>query len=533
MRRRIVLLTLVATAAFAPGRARAQCLEWRAVGDAPAGANGTVRTLLSLDDGTGPALYAGGEFTQIGGQVARVARWNGQVWQAVGDQNPFTAIPVNVLSTIHDGPSVKLIAGLADGTAPRSLLRLDGTNWTTLANVGSGNHAQIYALAELIDGGERRLFIGGDFSNVDNLPFRHVARRSSTGWSAAGLGFNAFVRALATYDDGGGPHLFAAGHFTNSADYTQSYGRVARWSGGGWVDVGGGVDSTVYCMAGFDAGSGAELYVGGSFLYAGNMRVNRIARWNGSVWSPVGQGLNAIPFAMTVFDDGSGLALYVAGNITSAGGVPVNHIARWNGSEWSAVGGGVDGPVLALSTHQPASGRSTGLYAGGIFDSAGAKSVGHLATYRTCAQLTYCDSPTIACPCSDGSLGHGCENASATGGVRLEVLSVIRDHPAGQLAWLLGTGFNPSAASATIVLRGDAVSPASASAFGDGVLCLSPQSVVRIGVATAQDGLASYSVVHGAGPGSFGYQIWYRDNPASYCTPAAFNLSSGVGIEWL
>ena len=35
-----------------------------------------------------------------------------------------------------------------------------------------------------------------------------------------------------------------------------------------------------------------------------------------------------------------------------------------------------------------------------------------------------------------------------------------------------------------------------------------------------------------AGPGTFYYQLWYRNTPSSYCTPAAFNLSSGRTLVW-
>jgi hypothetical protein len=36
-----------------------------------------------------------------------------------------------------------------------------------------------------------------------------------------------------------------------------------------------------------------------------------------------------------------------------------------------------------------------------------------------------------------------------------------------------------------------------------------------------------------AGPGTFYYQIWYRNTPSTFCDPfAAFNLSSGARIAW-
>ena len=34
------------------------------------------------------------------------------------------------------------------------------------------------------------------------------------------------------------------------------------------------------------------------------------------------------------------------------------------------------------------------------------------------------------------------------------------------------------------------------------------------------------------GSGLFFYQVWFRNAPAMYCTPDAFNLSSGVVLTW-
>ena len=48
------------------------------------GTDGVVRSLLVWDDGSGPALYAGGSFTTAGGVLANhVARWNGTDWSAL------------------------------------------------------------------------------------------------------------------------------------------------------------------------------------------------------------------------------------------------------------------------------------------------------------------------------------------------------------------------------------------------------------------------------------------------------------------
>ena len=49
----------------------------------------------------------------------------------------------------------------------------------------------------------------------------------------------------------------------------------------------------------------------------------------------------------------------------------------------------------------------------------------------------------------------------------------------------------------------------------------------------AVGGQSSHAVNHGAGPGTFSYQVWYRSLPMSFCDPAAgFNLSNGYDLTW-
>ena len=49
------------------------------------GMNSAVAGLTVFDDGTGPALYAGGGFTTAGGVSANyIAKWNGSAWSPLG-----------------------------------------------------------------------------------------------------------------------------------------------------------------------------------------------------------------------------------------------------------------------------------------------------------------------------------------------------------------------------------------------------------------------------------------------------------------
>src|SRR5258706_249548 len=51
----------------------------------PPGTSGVLYSLAVFDDGSGPALYAGGNFTTAGGAPANyIARWSGSSWSQLG-----------------------------------------------------------------------------------------------------------------------------------------------------------------------------------------------------------------------------------------------------------------------------------------------------------------------------------------------------------------------------------------------------------------------------------------------------------------
>ena len=77
----------------------------------PAINSGTINALAVYDDGTGPALYAGGGFVSADGHpVSNIAKWDGTTWVAVGSG---VNDHVEALVVHHDGVrSVLFAAGL-------------------------------------------------------------------------------------------------------------------------------------------------------------------------------------------------------------------------------------------------------------------------------------------------------------------------------------------------------------------------------------------------------------------------------------
>jgi hypothetical protein len=334
------------------------------------GVSSSVRTLTVFDDGTGPALYAGGGFTNAGGVTAnRIARWNGTAWSALGSGMNGT---VYALTVFDDGTGPALYAGgtftTAGGVSANRIAKWDGTAWSAL---GSGMNGTVRALTVFDDGTGPALYSGGNFTTAGGVAASRIAKWDGTAWSPLGSGVDSEVSALTVFDDGTGPALYAGGWFTTAGGVAAN--RIAKWDGNSWSSLGSGLNNGVPALTVFDDGNGPALYAGGFFTTAGGVPgTSRIARWNGTAWSALGSGMSGRVYALTVFDDGTGPALYAGGTFTTAGGVSANRIAKWDGTAWSALGSGVGGSfpqVDALTVFDDGTGPA--LYAGGQFTTAG------------------------------------------------------------------------------------------------------------------------------------------------------------------
>ena len=308
--------------------------------------NAGVTALDEFDDGTGAALFVGGSFTIAGGTTCnRIAKWDGTSWSALGSGMTGATYPgnyVNALRVFDDGSGPALYAGgrftLAGGVPAAGIARWDGTTWSAL---GSGTSGTVSALTVFDDGSGRALYVGGAFVTAGGLTVNSFAKWGGSGWSALGSGVGGGtgqVGALVSFDDGSGTALYVGGNFMLGNGYVAA--SIARWSASGLSQPGFGLDGGVEAIASYDDGTGSALYVGGSFLRATPVDSRAIAKWDGSHWS----GLPQNPYVLlsdvthlTVFDDGSGSALYVADYSHYA------QLSRWNGTNWSVVGPGLTG----------------------------------------------------------------------------------------------------------------------------------------------------------------------------------------------
>lgn len=370
-----------------------------AAGFDTSGFSDAARASVVFDDGGGPALYVAGRFTSVGKVVAsRIARWDGSSWSPLwGPSGEGTDGEVRALAVFDDGTGPALFAAgefsTAGGVAATRVAKWDGTEWTALSGpFGEGVDGEVRALAVFDDGTGPALYAGGLFLGAGGVPARYVARWSGSEWSAlagsTGEGTEAWVEALAVFDDGGGPALFVAGTFDRAGGLWANY--VARWRGGGWSALGGrwnGAAWDVLALAVFDDGSGPSLVLAGRFEAAGDVFSRHVVKWDGSKWSAldgvVGEGVNDWVFSLGVFDDGSGPALFASGWFTEAGGVPASRIAKWRDGVWSALsaaeGDGTDYSAFALTAYDDGSGPA--LYLAGEFVSVGGALAGRIARW--------------------------------------------------------------------------------------------------------------------------------------------------------
>jgi parallel beta-helix repeat protein len=321
------------------------------------GLNSFLVALTTFDDGSGRVVVAGGYFTTAGGVPAdRVAQWNGTEWSALGTGMSETNVEVYALGVFDDGTGPALFAG-GNGLTPEGLptdaiVKWDGAQWSALGSgiTGTPNPecVPVTAFAVFDDGTGPALVVGGCFTEAGGVPANNIAKWNGTHWSAldGGVGgMPSMVRSLAAYDSGTGLELVAGGRFTLAGGVPAN--NIAKWDGTHWSALGTGIQGdvpTVYALAILDVGSRPVLIAGGSFTTAGGVPANNIARWDGTHWTALAGGIgghyNDVA-ALTVFNDGTGPALFAGGLFDMAGEVPVRGIAKWHPGppgDWSTLG---------------------------------------------------------------------------------------------------------------------------------------------------------------------------------------------------
>jgi hypothetical protein len=158
--------------------------SWSSVG---AGISTDVVSLQSFDDGSGPALYAGSFAPNV------LLRWNGSTWSAVGmgvggGSSPSVVSLGGFAGSLYAGGGF----GYANGGAihANNIARWNGTLWQALGNptTGGGTNSGVTSMSLFDDGTGLGLFVGGGFSAADTLAAEKIAKWNGSTWSALSTG---------------------------------------------------------------------------------------------------------------------------------------------------------------------------------------------------------------------------------------------------------------------------------------------------------------------------------------------------------
>ncbi len=275
------------------GVARWTGTSWSVLGSGTnSAASAGVFGLAVFDDGTGAALYAGGRFTSMGGvAMHQIARWDGSGWSGLsnGITGPVLGLPlpyVRALCVFDDGTGAALYAGgqftNAGGVVTGSIARWDGTNWSLL---GSGVDGEVRALRVFGAGNAARLYAGGQFTLAGGVAAANIARWDGTNWSSVGAGVGgasaAVVEALTVFDRGAGAALHAGGRFTSAGGVSAR--NIAAWNGVRWSALAEGVGAQdadeLEALLEFDDGNGPALFAGGTFRGSASSSDAYAAKW--------------------------------------------------------------------------------------------------------------------------------------------------------------------------------------------------------------------------------------------------------------
>lgn len=335
--------------------------------------------LCSFDDGSGPRLFAGGNFRGAGAEPAHhVAVWDGERWAAAGALPTSASVPECRALLSHDaGAGARLYSG---GTGFVALW--DGAAWNSIGTpLGASGLGSVHALASFDVGSGPELIAAGVFQSIGGVAASRVARWDGVTWRPFGGGPPGAPFALAVHDDGTGEKLYAGGNFN---------GAVVVWHGASWVTIGQplGDEAQIDSMASIRGPAGEHwLLVAGQDMFTNN---TVFARWDGATWvsiaafqlglveqvlvhqdalGPVayltglqfGEGrvwswrpgaalvsLANMPFrgyslSMHTPPGATDERLFAGGDFTWIGGVPAQRVAQLQGSQWSALGVGAHG----------------------------------------------------------------------------------------------------------------------------------------------------------------------------------------------
>jgi hypothetical protein len=487
-------------------------------------------------DSDGDTAVVGASHYGAGVGAVFVYVYNGTSWG-----HEATLVPANPHASARFGTSVAIDGDtIVAGTVQQAayVFTRTGVVWTeqaTLTGGGSSFGASVAVSADTA--------IVSNYSNGGS-GLAHIFLRTGTTWQQQGT-----IERGAVAIDGDTAVTSNTLIGANALVYTRT---GTTWSMTGTLTT---PDTSVQVTHGAFVDICGDTIVIGEEAHAGGVgNVNRgrvtVFRESGGAWS---QEATLVPidpadsdfFGNAVSLDGDALIIGARGKDlpgTNAGAAYVFTRPNSGWDDWteraqlqytgSPSAGDEFGDCVALSGNFALVGATQHDFGG--FSDNGSAFVFELATTNG----TFCDDSDgslASCPCANpGDPDTGCDIAQGTGGVGLSIIA--QQTTPSNSATLQGTGHSPAPALPTaIVLRSDHLDSGTPVVFGDGLRCVATP-LVRIGPAIGMNGVSTHVFNHGAmagPPGTYFYQLWFRNLPIMFCDPAeAFNLSNGITMTW-
>jgi hypothetical protein len=128
---------------------------------------------------------------------------------------------------------------------------------------------------------------------------------------------------------------------------------IAKFDGNSWVKVGGSMKGSLADIGNMIVYNN-KLYVSGVFFKQDGNAGNNIQRWDGTQWEDVGGG--TLDILQQVNYPGGQISdlkihngeLFVCGSFHYAGGIPAQYIAKWDGTKWCGLGSHFNSNLITL-----------------------------------------------------------------------------------------------------------------------------------------------------------------------------------------
>lgn len=303
--------------------------SWEALGT---GASGGTPEVSAFAQGKDGRLYAGGDFTLMGGvaNTVRIAYYDltDSAWHAMStgaSSNSVNAITIGPDGKVYVGGGFANLSGVANTAG---IGYWDGSWHAMGTGLGGG---VINGLAfNQTDG---KLYAVGTFPGIGGVAnTQYVGRWTGSAWEAVGTGLSGGTGAWAIAVDRAG-RVYVGGSFNNASGTTVA--NIAQYDPGSntWSVMADGLGTAaVHFVYRLGVSNDARVYATGTFIASGSLAASRAAVWNGTGWAALGTGLNNTSYVLACAADGT---IYYGGLFTTAGSITLpDSLARWNGSAW-------------------------------------------------------------------------------------------------------------------------------------------------------------------------------------------------------